>query len=216
MGASDPEMMSTGADAIGARPSGNGPQPGPGFEVRSPADGSVVASLPDQGAEEVRAAVARLRRNQPAWEALGPTGRGEWVGRLRDWLFDNDERVAELLQRETGKPWQEATLEVPFAIDLLEYYRKRAEKFLADSHPRPHDLLTASKKLTIAYRPYPVVGRHLPVEQPRPARPGRCGARAVGRRGGRHQAVRAHPAGHRARSCAAGARTWALRECSSA
>jgi acyl-CoA reductase-like NAD-dependent aldehyde dehydrogenase len=65
----------------------------------------------------VRAAVARLRRNQPAWEALGASGRGEWVGRLRDWLFDNDERVAELLQRETGKPWQEASLEVPLAID---------------------------------------------------------------------------------------------------
>jgi betaine-aldehyde dehydrogenase len=51
----------------------------------------VVASLPDQSAE-VRAAVDQLRRNQPAWEALGPNGRGEWVGRLRDWLFDNDER----------------------------------------------------------------------------------------------------------------------------
>jgi hypothetical protein len=23
---------------------------------------------------------------------------------LRDWLFDNDKRIAELLQRETGKP----------------------------------------------------------------------------------------------------------------
>jgi acyl-CoA reductase-like NAD-dependent aldehyde dehydrogenase len=138
-------MTSTGADAFGARPSGNGPQPGPGFEVRSPVDGSLVASLPDQGAADVRAAVGRLRRNQPAWEALGPTGRGQLLGRLRDWLFDNDERVAELLQRETGKPWQEATLEVPVAIDLLEYYRKRAEKFLADSHPRPHSLLTASK-----------------------------------------------------------------------
>jgi acyl-CoA reductase-like NAD-dependent aldehyde dehydrogenase len=125
--------------------------------VRSPADGSVVASLPDQSAE-VLAAVDQLRRNQPAWEALGPNGRGEWVGRLRDWLFDNDERVAELLQQETGKPWQEATLEVPTAIDLIEYYRKRAEEFLADSHPRPHGLLTASKKLTIAHRPYPVVG----------------------------------------------------------
>lgn len=79
-----------------------------------PADGSLVASVPDHGAEEVRA-VAGLRRNQPAWEALGPTGRGEWVGRLRDWLFDNDERIAELLQRETGKPWQEASLEVPLA-----------------------------------------------------------------------------------------------------
>jgi acyl-CoA reductase-like NAD-dependent aldehyde dehydrogenase len=159
MGASDPETTAAaGAKAIAARPSGNGPPPGPSFDVTSPADGSVVASVPDQGVGEVRAAVARLRRNQPAWEALGPTGRGEWVGRLRDWLFDNDERVAELLQRETGKPWQEAALEVPVAIDLLEYYRKRAEGFLADSHPRPHGLLTASKKLTIAYRPYPVVG----------------------------------------------------------
>jgi betaine-aldehyde dehydrogenase len=129
-------------------------------------DGSVLASLPDQGAAEVRAAVARLRRNQPAWEALGPTGRGEWAGRLRDWLFDNDERIAELFQRETGKPWREATLEVPFAIDLLEYYRRRAEGFLADSHPRPHDLLTASKKLTIAYRPYPVVGVICPWNNP--------------------------------------------------
>ena len=106
----------------------------------------VVASLPDQDAGAVRAAVERLRGNQPAWEALGPTGRGQWLGRLRDWLFDNDERVAALLQQETGKPWQEAALEVPAAIDLLEYYRKRAERFLADSHPRPHSLLTASKK----------------------------------------------------------------------
>jgi acyl-CoA reductase-like NAD-dependent aldehyde dehydrogenase len=138
-------MLSKGAEEIGARPSGSGPQPAPGFEVRSPADGSVVASLPDQGAGEVRAAAGRLRGNQPAWEALGPTGRGRWLGRLRDWLFDNDERVAELLQRETGKPWQEATLEVPVAIDLLEYYRKRAEKFLADSHPRPYNLLIASR-----------------------------------------------------------------------
>ena len=159
-------MMSVGADEVGARRSGNGPQPGAGFEVRSPADGSVVGFLPDQGAEEVRAAVGRLRENQPAWEMLGPSGRGEWVGRLRDWLFDNDERVAELLQRESGKPWQEATLEVPFAIDLIEYYRKRAEKFLADSHPRPQDLLIASKRLTIAYRPYPVVGVICPWNNP--------------------------------------------------
>jgi acyl-CoA reductase-like NAD-dependent aldehyde dehydrogenase len=157
MGASDAETTVSGVNAIAASASRETEPPRPSFDVTSPADGKVVASLPDQRAEEVRAAVARLRRNQPAWEALGPSGRGEWVGRLGDWLFDNDERVAELLQRETGKPWQEAALEIPTAIDLIEYYRKRAEGFLADSHPRPHGLLTASKKLTITYRPYPVV-----------------------------------------------------------
>lgn len=156
MSASDPQTAVAGAKTIAARENGS-PQ-GSSFDVTSPADGSVVASLPEQGGEEVRAAVARLRRSQPAWEALGPSGRGEWVGRLRDWLFDNDGRIAELLQLETGKPWQEATLEVPTAIDLIEYYRKRAEEFLADSHPRPHSLLTASKRLTITYRPHPVVG----------------------------------------------------------
>ena len=149
-----------------ADPPGSAPRLGPRFEVRSPADGSLVASVPDQGVEEVRAAVAGLRRNQPAWEALGPTGRGEWVGRLRDWLFDNDERIAELLQRETGKPWQEASLEVPLGVDGLEYYRRRAEGFLADAHPRPHDMLTATKKLTIAYRPHSVVGVICPWNNP--------------------------------------------------
>jgi betaine-aldehyde dehydrogenase len=151
---------------MGARPYGKGSPARPGFDVKSPEDGSVVASLPAQGAEEVRAAVRRLRRAQPAWEALGPDGRGEWVGRLRDWLFDNDGRLAELLQRETGKAWHEATVEVPVGIDLLEYYRKRAAAFLADSHPRPHNLLTAGKKLTIAYRPYPVVGVICPFNFP--------------------------------------------------
>ena len=166
MGPGDPEVMAAGANAIGARPAGNGSPAGASFDVRSPADGSVVASLPDQGAADVRAAVARLRGNQPAWEALGPSGRGQWVARLRDWLLDNDERLAELLQRETGKPWQEATLELPAGVDLLEYYRKHAEKFLADSHPRPHNMLTASRKLTVAYRPYPVVAVICPWNTP--------------------------------------------------
>jgi betaine-aldehyde dehydrogenase len=158
MGARDPEVRSAGATEIGARSSGNGPSRASQFEVRSPVDGRTIATLPNQDAEDVRAAVRRLRSDQAAWDTLGPAGRGQWLGRLRDWLLDNDERVAKLLQRETGKPWQEAALEVPTAIDLLEYYRKRADEFLADSHPRPHGLLTASKRLTIAYRPYPVVG----------------------------------------------------------
>ena len=168
---------------------GSARRPGRSFEVRSPVDGSVVASVPDQGAEEVRAVVAGLRRNQPAWEALGPTGRGEWVGRLRDWLFDNDERVADLLQRETGKPWQEATLEVPFAIELLEYYRKNAKRFLADAPSAPARPVDGDEEADDRLSAVPGRGCHLPMEQPGAARPGGCAASAVGRRGGRRQAL---------------------------
>jgi acyl-CoA reductase-like NAD-dependent aldehyde dehydrogenase len=158
MGASDPVAAAAGAETISPSDPPKRPQSTANFDVRSPADGSVVASVPGHGRDQVRTAIARIRGNQPAWEALGPDGRGEWLGRLGDWLLDNDERIAELLRRETGKPWQEAALETPTGIDLIKYYRGRAAEFLADSHPRPHSLLTAGKKLTIAHRPYPVVG----------------------------------------------------------
>jgi betaine-aldehyde dehydrogenase len=163
MSVGEPEIDAADDPTISAPSAAYG---GPRIEVRSPANGSVAGVVPEQGEADVRAAVARLRRAQPAWEALGPSGRGEWVGRLRDWLLDNDERLAELLRRETGKPWLEAALEVRPGIDLLEYYRKRAARFLADSHPRPHGLLTASRRLTIAYRPIPVVGVICPFNFP--------------------------------------------------
>ena len=141
MGAGDPEVTATGAMEIVALPAGNGPPGGPGLDVRSPVDGSwwprCLTTAPRR--------CARPSREQQAWEALGAAGRREWVGRLRDWLLDNDERL-ELLQAETGKPWQEATVEVPLAVQVLEYYRKRADRFLAESRPRPPDLLTGDRE----------------------------------------------------------------------
>ncbi len=62
------------------------------------------------------------------------------MNRYRDWLLDHDEELADLLQRETGKPWREATIEVPVGCDLINYYGRHAEEFLADEHPRPHGL----------------------------------------------------------------------------
>jgi betaine-aldehyde dehydrogenase len=128
------------------------------IEVRSPADGTTVGSVAAQTAAEVAATVARVRAAQAAWEALCAAGRATWLRRYRDWLLDHDEELADLLQRETAKPWQEATFEIPVAVDLINYYAGHAGSWLAESHPRPHGLLTAAKRLTVNYRPYPVVG----------------------------------------------------------
>jgi acyl-CoA reductase-like NAD-dependent aldehyde dehydrogenase len=128
------------------------------FPIHNPADGSVVGWARDQTPDEVSDTVTRLRASQPEWETLGAKGRSRWAGRLRDWLLDNDERLTGLLQSETGKPWAEAALELPTAIDALNYYAKHAAEFLADQHPRPHGLMTATKRLTTALRPYPAVG----------------------------------------------------------
>jgi acyl-CoA reductase-like NAD-dependent aldehyde dehydrogenase len=119
---------------------------------------SVTGVVAEHGPGHVAETAARIRAAQPAWEALGPEGRATWLRRYRDWLLDHDQELASLLQRETGKPWQEATLEIPVANDVINYYADHAAAFLAESHPRPHGLLTAAKRLTVRYRPYSLVG----------------------------------------------------------
>ena len=126
--------------------------------VTNPATGEPVGSVPVDSTGDVAAAVARIRSNQPAWEALGFKGRRRWLNELRDWLLDNSDRVADTLKAETGKVRAEATIETPYLADQINFYGSKAEKFLGEQKVRPNSLLAASRKLRLQYRPYPVVG----------------------------------------------------------
>ncbi len=127
-------------------------------EVTNPATGEAFASIPVDSPETVAATVARLRANQPAWEELGFAGRRRWLNKLRDWLLDNSERIADTMQAETGKVRAEATNEPIYLTDLINFYGSRAEKMLREDKVRPHTLLSATHKLRVRYRPHPVVG----------------------------------------------------------
>jgi acyl-CoA reductase-like NAD-dependent aldehyde dehydrogenase len=126
--------------------------------VHNPADGRVVGWVRDTPAETVADIVAGLRRHQPAWEALGAHARARWLLRLRDWFLDHERRITDVLRAETAKPQAEAAWELPAICDIINYVARKAPGFLADQHPWPHGLLTASKRLTRIYRPHPVVG----------------------------------------------------------
>lgn len=128
------------------------------IEVRNPADGTVVGEVPNDSAETVAAKARELRLFQPEWEAMGAKGRKRWLLKFQDWILDNADHIADVLQSETGKPGVEAAMEAPMSADALSYWARNAEAFLADIHPKPHNLLTRTKRLTTAYRPYPVVG----------------------------------------------------------
>ncbi|MFC9660899.1 aldehyde dehydrogenase family protein [Nocardia sp. NPDC127606] len=128
------------------------------IEVHNPATGDLVGTVPVTTPDDVAAAVRELRLYQPEWEAIGPDGRKQWLLKMQDWLIDNTEQLAAVLQSETAKPRVDAIIDPAFAVDILGYYARRAGKFLADDHPSPHSPLARVKSLTVAYRPYPVVG----------------------------------------------------------
>jgi acyl-CoA reductase-like NAD-dependent aldehyde dehydrogenase len=132
------------------------------IEVRNPADGAVVGEVPNDSAETVAAKARELRLFQPEWEALGPRGRKKWLLKFQDWVIDNGEHITDVVQSETAKVRADASIEAPMTAGLLDYWAGNAEAFLGDRHPKPHNLLMMTKRLTTVYRPYPVVGLIIP------------------------------------------------------
>jgi acyl-CoA reductase-like NAD-dependent aldehyde dehydrogenase len=140
--------------------SGNGTGAGfsQGLDVHNPATGDLIATVPIDSPEAVAKAVAQVRANQPEWEAMGIEGRYHWLGRLRDWLLDNSDRVLDTMQAETGKVRADASNEPAYLADLINFYGTKAAKFIGEESVRPHTPLLAAKKLRVQYRPHPVVG----------------------------------------------------------
>jgi acyl-CoA reductase-like NAD-dependent aldehyde dehydrogenase len=137
---------------------GNGKPSGETFDVTNPATGEVLTSLEVDGPERVHAVAERLRAAQPAWEALGNDGRARWLAKLRDWMLDNLDEIADTMQAETGKVRGEAGGEVVYLTDLINLYGRKAKQFIGDEHVPSHSPLLKSKRLVVQYRPHPLVG----------------------------------------------------------
>ena len=136
------------------------------IEVLCPADGRLVGTVPNSTAAEVHAVATELRRAQPAWEELGPEGRSRHLRAWRDWFLDNERRLGEMVQSESGKAWVDAALEPMFGVDLINYFSKHAAEFLAPRKVAPHGPAGATKRLRVTFRPYPLVGLITPWNGP--------------------------------------------------
>jgi acyl-CoA reductase-like NAD-dependent aldehyde dehydrogenase len=128
------------------------------LEIHNPATDELIAAVSVDSPEVVAATVARVRANQAEWEAIGIDGRYHWLGKLRDWLLDNSERVLDTMQAETGKVRADASGEPIYLADLINFYGTRASKFIGEEAVRPHSPMLAAKKMRIQHRPHPVVG----------------------------------------------------------
>jgi acyl-CoA reductase-like NAD-dependent aldehyde dehydrogenase len=128
------------------------------IEVRNPADGMIVGTVPVDTPDAVAVKAAELRRHQPEWEEMGPRRRKLWLLTFQEWILDNAEHITDVVQSETGKPRTEAATEAPGSVDSLNYWAQNAERFLADTHAKPHTPLQMIKRLKLVHRPYPLVG----------------------------------------------------------
>ncbi|WP_374203650.1 aldehyde dehydrogenase family protein [Pseudonocardia sp. ICBG601] len=127
------------------------------FASLSPRTGEELARYPVHDGEHVRAAVRDAGEAGVWWDGLGFAERRRRLAAWKKVLVAQLDRVAGVVAAETGKPLDDARLEVVLAIDHLDWASANAAKVLGKRSVSP-GLLMANQAASVAYRPLGVVG----------------------------------------------------------
>jgi len=105
------------------------------FEVRDPATDAVIAKVPDCGKEEARAAIAAAARAFPGWRAMAAPDRCRIVRRWGELMLRDQQRLAELMTAEQGKPLAEAKGEIAYAASFVEWASEEGKRVYGETVP---------------------------------------------------------------------------------
>ncbi|MEM8859446.1 MAG: aldehyde dehydrogenase family protein [Chloroflexota bacterium] len=105
--------------------------------VYDPATGKVMVEVAKAGNEEVEMAVQAARRcfEESEWRKVRPIERGRKVMGMAQYLLDHLDEISRVLCFDSGKPWDQAVVEVKSAARFLEYYGSHADKLEGRSIP---------------------------------------------------------------------------------
>ncbi len=107
------------------------------FDVRNPADGASIASVPNMGVAETHSAIDAANKAFPAWSAK--TGK-ERAAILRAWfdlILAHADDLAAIMTAEQGKPLIEAKGEVQYGASFIEWFAEEAKRVNGDVLPSP-------------------------------------------------------------------------------
>jgi len=119
------------------------------IEVRNPADGTLVGSVPALGAQAVEQAVAAADKAFKGWSRLAPQERSAVLMRWFQLILANADDIAALMTAEQGKPLAEAKGEVRYAASFIEWFAEEAKRTYGDVIPAPQ----ADKRLVVIKQP---------------------------------------------------------------
>src|SRR5450830_1446781 len=105
--------------------------------VHDPADLSLLATVPDGGAADARAALEAAQAAWPAWKALPARERAAILKRWNDLIVAHQEDLGRLISREQGKPLAEGRGEVLYAASYVEWFAEQATRANGEVIPTP-------------------------------------------------------------------------------
>ena len=127
-------------------------------EVRNPATGAKLATVPACGTAETKRAIEAAKRAFPGWAATPAKERGKLLRRLADLMLANVDDLARLMTAEQGKPLAEAKGEVAYAASFYEWFAEEGRRLYGDMIPSGQ----RDKRLFAMRQPVGVVGAITP------------------------------------------------------
>jgi len=128
------------------------------IDVDNPADGSLVATVPEMGAAETKRAIAAAEAALPAWRAMLAKERSAILRKWFDLMVANADDLAAILTAEQGKPLAEAKGEILYGASFIEWFAEEAKRVYGDVIPSP----SPDKRIVVIKQPIGVVGAITP------------------------------------------------------
>jgi len=102
------------------------------FEVHNPANGALIASVPNLGQRETQNAIEAAAAAFPAWSAKTAKERAIIMRTWFDLMIANADDLAALMTAEQGKPLAEAKGEVVYGASFIEWFAEEAKRVSGD------------------------------------------------------------------------------------
>ena len=105
------------------------------YDLKNPATGELLVSLPRCQEAEVDGAIEAADRAFQAWRKVSAQARADIIRRWYDLMLVHKEDLAKLITLEEGKPIREARGEVEYAASFLRWFSEEATRVRGDIIP---------------------------------------------------------------------------------
>lgn len=105
--------------------------------VVDPANGEILARVPQFGAWETAEAISAAEAAFPTWAARTAKERAAVLRRWNDLILTHRDDLAMIMTREQGKPLSEARGEIEYAASFIEFYAEEAKRIHGETIPSP-------------------------------------------------------------------------------
>lgn len=128
------------------------------IEVKNPANGEVVATVPNGGTAEAKKAADAAYQALKGWSALSVYERSELIWKWHHLINEHKDEIARVMTLEQGKPLKEAIGEMTYANGFLSWYAEEGKRIYGETIPSAQ----TNKRLFVTKQPVGVVAAITP------------------------------------------------------